>query len=412
MVLLLTLAMAGAGAGPVSAAVAAGTSDAGIVPVVIEGGPGGNVVCGQVPSDVTLDSSDRLDWQGGRLVGDLPDGIEVSVVEDRYVGWSSDFPITAVIVKGGAAANVYLYVPGLLADSGLVAPVGPSGHPADVSNVTFCWDPDPTEPPVDLLQVCMSAAVSADVGPIVSVAGPIGIRDGSVVLSSVPEGFLVTYDAISDQVGFVAPFPVVVVVTATSAHRIHHIVPPATSGTVPLSSNPGHGDVVLCGLDTEVVASASCADIGSDLHLGPIPVRNGVIDPADMPSEITSMEMGDGELLFTSTMPIKGVLVTASPSELHTFDEPMLTGSIPMVIDERTDVELMFCALRLTVVTDPGPEPGPTSSRSKSTVMTAQDPILIATGGGPPVRTPLGLLALVVLTLTGTMARLLWSRGG
>jgi len=409
MVAMLTVVLAGAGAGTASAAAAVGTSDAGIVPIVIDGGPGGNVICSQVPSDVTLESSDRLDRQGGRLVGDLPDGIEVSVVEDRYVNWSSDLPITAVIVKGGPAANVYVYAPALLADSGLVSPVGPSGQPADVSNVTFCWDPDPTDPPVDLLQICMDAAVSADVGPIVSVAGPIGIRDGSVVLSSVPDGLFITYDAISDQVGFVAPFPVVVVVTATSAHRIHHIVPPSTSGTVPLTSNPGHGDVVLCGLDSSVVVSTSCADIGADLFLGPIPVRSGVIDPADVPSEITSMEMGDGELLFTSTVPISGLLVTASPSELHTFSAPLMSGTVPMTIDEGTDVELMFCALRLTAANDPVSTSGPSS---ESIMVTAQDPILIATGGGPPVRTPLALFAFVVLALTGSTTMLLWSRGG
>jgi len=428
---MLAVAMSGAGAGPVSAAVAVGTSDAGVVPFVIEGGPGGNVVCSQVPSDVTLSSSDRLDWQGGSLVGTIPDGLQVSIIDDRSVTWSSAFPITAVIVKGGPAANVYLSASPLLADSGLVSPVGPSGQPADISNVTFCWDPDPTDPPpVDLLQVCMEAAVSADVGPIVSVTGPIEIRDGAVVMSSVPTGHLITFDPVSDQVGFVAPFPVAVVVTATSAHRIHHIVPPSTAGTVPLSSNPGHGDIVLCGLEASIVIAASCAEVGADMELGPIPVRGGVVDPADVPSAITSMQMHDDGMTFTSTLPIVGLLVSASPTELHAFGEPMMTATVAMVVDESTDVELTFCALRLSVVTDPDPDPDPTpdptpdrtpdptpelvltpSVTSDPVVTLGQDPVLIATGGGPPVRTPLTLLAFVILTLTGSTTMLLWSRG-
>jgi hypothetical protein len=410
---VLALSGAGAGAGPVAAAEAVGTSDAGIVPFVIDGGHGGNVVCSQVPSDATLDSSDRLDWQGGRLVGDVPDGLEVSIISDRSVTWSSDVPIVAVIVKGGPAANVYLYTPALFADSGLVSPVGPSGQPADISNVTFCWDPDPSDPPVDLLRVCMDEAVAADVGPIASVVGPIEIRDGAVVLSSVPDGLVVTFDALSDQVGFIAPFPVVVVVTATTTHRIHHIVPPSTSGTVPLSSNPGHGDVVLCGLDTGVVASASCADIGADLHIGPILLRGGTVDPEGMPDEVTSMQVEDGAVVFTTTVMVAGVLVTASPSELHAFEQPVMTASVPLEVDEASVVELMLCALRLTVISDPGPDPvsDPTPA-SDQVVITAQDPVLIPTGGGPPVRTPLSLLAFVILSLTGTTTMLLWSRGG
>jgi hypothetical protein len=414
-VIVTTMAATFAGLGSASAlaATAVGTSDAGIVPVVIEGGPGGNVVCGQVPSDVTLSSSERLEWRGNRLVGSLPDGLVVQVVDGRSVTWSSDFPIAAVIVKGGDAANVYLSVPPIAGDSGLVAPVGPSGKPADVSNVTFCWDPDPSDPPVDLLQVCMDAAVSADVGPIVSVVGPIEIRDGAVVPGSVPSGLSVDYDAGTDEVGFIAPFPVAVVVTATSAHTVHHITPPSTSGTVPLSSNPGHGDVVLCGLDALVVSTASCAMVGADLELGPVPVRGGAIDPADLPEGISSVEMNDVELQFTSTVLVAGVLITASPTVLHTLSEPTMSGAVLMSLDEGTDAEVRFCALRQTVVSDPGPQTGPgPSPTSESVVTTGQDPVLIATGGGPPARTSLGLFALVILALTGSTTMLLWSRGG
>ena len=67
----------------------------------------------------------------------------------------------------------------------------------------------------------------------------------------------------TEIVAFAAPFPVVTVVTAASYPVLHTVAPPATSGSVPLSSNPGDGDVVLCGLAVPVTDDPSTDDPSS-----------------------------------------------------------------------------------------------------------------------------------------------------
>jgi hypothetical protein len=57
--------------------------------------------------------------------------------EAKSFDWESDYPVCAVIVKGGTGANVYYYN-GAYGDTGLVAPGGKG-----ISHVTFCYnDPD------------------------------------------------------------------------------------------------------------------------------------------------------------------------------------------------------------------------------------------------------------------------------
>src|SRR5690606_24713717 len=65
---------------------------------------------------------------------------------DTFVSWTSSFGIGAVIVKGGNSANVYVYEPQRTNDAGLAAPPNASGKPAGLSNITFCWNPEPAEP--------------------------------------------------------------------------------------------------------------------------------------------------------------------------------------------------------------------------------------------------------------------------
>jgi len=134
---------------------------------------------------------------------------------------------------------------------------------------------------------------------------------------------------------------------------------------------------VLCGLEA-IVATASCA-------------------------EIASLELDDDGISFAAKLPVLGVLVTAS--------------TMPIAVDEGSDIELLFCAQRLLVVSDPDPEPDPdpdpvvtTDADPEPVDLLDQDPVVIATGGGPPVRTPLSLLAFVVLAFTGSTALLLWPR--
>ncbi|KHG64665.1 hypothetical protein QT17_11065 [Thermus sp. 2.9] len=68
--------------------------------------------------------------------------VTVSFSQDgRYVDWSSNLAISAVIVKGGPNANVYIYNPPATSDTGLRAPDHPrEGQIPAISHVTFCWE--------------------------------------------------------------------------------------------------------------------------------------------------------------------------------------------------------------------------------------------------------------------------------
>lgn len=140
---LAIVAVAGAFVLPSIAATLSGpTSDGGVVPYITdEPGPGGNVSCDALGF---AHSSDRVDWSdddGGSFDASFPDGIEVNT-DGTLVRWASTFPIGAVIVKGGPAANIYEYEPQANGDSGLAAPQVASGNPAGLSNLTFCWNPE------------------------------------------------------------------------------------------------------------------------------------------------------------------------------------------------------------------------------------------------------------------------------
>jgi hypothetical protein len=409
LVALIALVTAGA-AIPAGAQAAVGTSAAGIVPIVIDEGPGGNATCSQIPLVDGLLSSARHDWQGGRFSPALPSWIDVVVTGGTSVAWTSTLPLTAVIVKGSSAANVYLYDPMLLADSGLVPPVNASGSPAELSNLTFCWDPNPPE--VGLLQLCLEAAAEAGIGPIVSVAGPIAIRDGSVDTTTVPVGVDVTYDAPTDRLSFTAPFPVVVAVTAASVPVVHLIDPPAPVATVPLASDSGDGELLLCGLDSSVIVSASCAEVGADAELGPVPVVNRTVEPALVPNGIAVVEVEEEAVRFEATVPVVGVVVEASAPVLYAFPEPVLVGVIPIALNPEGEAALVFCVLRV-----PGGGNGSDgvtgfTVTDETTLAGSQDPTEIATGSGPSGRTILALVAFVALALTGSSTLLLWSRSG
>lgn len=76
----------------------------------------------------------------GYYVGSTEIVITISNFDGTYFDWSSNLPIYAVIVKGGKlGANVYCYGTGATSDTGLHAPVNPSGKYADISHMTFCF---------------------------------------------------------------------------------------------------------------------------------------------------------------------------------------------------------------------------------------------------------------------------------
>jgi hypothetical protein len=134
-IIILAFLLVGAMA-VMAATLSSPTSDGGVVPYILKDAQGGNVECEQLGYDF---SSDRVNYNGG-FDAEFPEGIEVTVTDGTYVAWTSTFPIGAVIVKGGNAANIYEYIPPSLGDSGLASPPNESGDPAGLSNLTFCWN--------------------------------------------------------------------------------------------------------------------------------------------------------------------------------------------------------------------------------------------------------------------------------
>lgn len=127
-------------------------SDGGVTPYIIDGeNPGGNRTCSEVGVAFFGDpnyyefSSARSNYDNGTFDVPFPAGLNVSVTDGTYVAWDSTFGIGAVIVKGSSDANVYVYDPQRTSDSGLASPTNASGNPAGLSNLTFCWNPEPVQ---------------------------------------------------------------------------------------------------------------------------------------------------------------------------------------------------------------------------------------------------------------------------
>jgi hypothetical protein len=134
---------------PVLAAKVASTpiSDEGIVPYIIDGysGPssqGGNRTCADVGIEFYGDA-DYYEFSSARYnYPTIPGTIgpfSVQITNGTYVSWQDGFVDAAFIVKGSAAANVYVYDGSLDSDSGLASPPAGSG-PAGLSNLTVCWN--------------------------------------------------------------------------------------------------------------------------------------------------------------------------------------------------------------------------------------------------------------------------------
>jgi hypothetical protein len=83
--------------------------------------------------------------------------------EPDTVDWTSNSPVTMVIVKGGDYANVYEYPGGSTGDTGLTAPYNEnSGKNYAVSHVSFCGTTtNVPEFPAEFLPVLGIAGLSA-----------------------------------------------------------------------------------------------------------------------------------------------------------------------------------------------------------------------------------------------------------
>lgn len=104
--------------------------------------------CGQVPC-CDSDFHYKFDeWQDenydGAYTVDGPTTITISNNDGYSFDWTSEWPVSCVIVKGGPSANVYCYSSGSYGDTELFAPTNPNNNnPYGISHVTFCYnEPD------------------------------------------------------------------------------------------------------------------------------------------------------------------------------------------------------------------------------------------------------------------------------
>jgi len=133
----------------------------------------GNPVCADVaPAGVTWTAFKVEPPADGEFSdGTLTVNIDVRATADGQVfDWDSNIGVDAVIVKGGPNANVYFYDPESTGDTGLHAPVNPSGQWAGLSHIEFCYDVEqvppttsPTTPPVTVTPSAQPAPAATPV---------------------------------------------------------------------------------------------------------------------------------------------------------------------------------------------------------------------------------------------------------
>jgi len=73
--------------------------------------------------------------------------VTVNVADSQNIGWSSNWPVVAVIAHdGGDYLNYYLYTPGQMSDTGLKTPFNHGGNPGAVSYLRFCYSEGTSAP--------------------------------------------------------------------------------------------------------------------------------------------------------------------------------------------------------------------------------------------------------------------------
>lgn len=123
---------------------------AGVTPTLVVGdNPGGNVTCDEVDAGAFQWVSERTDRAGDQFSVPISDGLTqvgnvvVTVNPDtKEISFESTIGIEVAIVKGSDAANVYDYRPTpVTVDAGLLAPLNRGAQLSDLSNITFCTNP-------------------------------------------------------------------------------------------------------------------------------------------------------------------------------------------------------------------------------------------------------------------------------
>jgi hypothetical protein len=286
--LLTIMTLVSGSIGALADEVVPGTSAAGVVPSEESETGQNEVTCASIQSEVLLTSSGPIVWQADDQAEKFLDGLSATLVDSQILSWESEWPISAVIVRGNNSSHIYVYSPTRTSDEDLVAPhnvTGPSHAPVyrltNVTRVTFCWH----VPPPDLTALCMASGTALALGEVVSHTGPISLEDGVVDPSTLPSGVDVDYDEDTELVTFTAPFPVVMVVMHSSEEVVHTPFDPAlpakTSGTVHLDA-PGTGDLALCGLTVTTTTT------GPDPDPDPDPEPAIVTTEAVVPTSIAS----------------------------------------------------------------------------------------------------------------------------
>ncbi|KUK26861.1 MAG: hypothetical protein XD60_0945 [Acetothermia bacterium 64_32] len=111
-------------------------------PIVIPGNPDCDDLCYRCYEEFKLDPPEKGTFSDpdGPLTVTIYNAVYKPKGEMLSFSWSSNIPVSAVIVKGGPWANVYYYCPPATGDSWLHAP-GWKG----INHITFCYIPPQLE---------------------------------------------------------------------------------------------------------------------------------------------------------------------------------------------------------------------------------------------------------------------------
>jgi hypothetical protein len=128
-----------------------------VVPVLSEGGPGGNTSCELASQVLGLAEGHFFEFSTDRVsvedinVNSFP-GFSVTISADgKYLTWNFTPPAgycladLVVIVKGGNASYLYYYQGNVLSGNGLVSPINDGNNIPTISNLTFCYNLVPCE---------------------------------------------------------------------------------------------------------------------------------------------------------------------------------------------------------------------------------------------------------------------------
>ncbi len=155
----------------------AGALAASVDPVLFDPWEAGNASFECEEAGCNAEHGYKIDgWaEAGSMNGTyVTDGNTITIShQDGYTfNWSSEWPVTCVIVKAAGKANVFYYEGGAYSDADLYAPPRNLSIPGDtyeISHVTFCYNataPPPPTPDIPALPLLAIPAGMAAAGII------------------------------------------------------------------------------------------------------------------------------------------------------------------------------------------------------------------------------------------------------